>query len=263
MSGEIIPLTAIEPALAEAARLLAAQWGLDYAERSNAPLQLQLTGERLQLLECGPDAPGPVYADFVGGAVAHRHRFGGGRGQTIAKAVGLKGGQTPSVVDATAGLGRDAFVLASLGCRVTLVERSAAVAALLADGLQRAAADSELGQWIKERMQLVHADAVAWMGQLAEADFPDVVYLDPMFPHRQKSALVKKEMRLFQQLLGVDEQSGRLLAAALRIAKKRVVVKRPDYAPFLDERIPTMQIKGKKHRFDVYVNATIKDNNKG
>ena len=93
--------------------------------------------------------------DFVEGAVAHRRKFGGGRGQSIAKAVGLKSGAMPTVVDATAGLGRDAFVLASLGCKVTLIERSPVVAALLQDGLARAAQDPEIGPWVSERMHLL------------------------------------------------------------------------------------------------------------
>lgn len=252
-----VVVTATDETMEEAACQLAVQLGLPFLSEGRAPYQLQLTPAHLQLVETAEDAPGPVFVDFLSGAVAHRHQFGGGRGQTIAKAVGLKGGHNPSVVDATAGLGRDAFVLASLGCQVTLVERSVVVAALLADGLQRALADIELGQWIGQRMGLVQADAVSWMNALDEADFPDVVYLDPMFPHRQKSALVKKEMRLFQKLLGIDESGGELLGAALRIAKKRVVVKRPDLAPFLAELRPTMQIKGKKHRYDVYVKAAM------
>lgn len=252
-----VVITATDDALEAEAQQLATQWGLPFSSNSDAHFQLQRTPERLQLIEIADDAPGPVFVDFLGGAVGHRHRFGGGRGQPIAKAVGLKGGNNPSVVDATAGLGRDAFVLASLGCRVTMVERSAVVAALLADGLERARDDAEVGPLIRERMCLVHADASRWMNELDEREFPDVVYLDPMFPHKQKSALVKKEMRLFQKLLGVDEEEGALLTAALRIATRRVVVKRPDYAPALADSKPTMQIKGKKHRFDVYVKAAL------
>lgn len=251
------PLLVTDEFLKDEGEAIASRWGLQQVSESSASLQLQLTADHLQLVEIAKDAPGPVFVDFLGGAVGHRHQFGGGRGQTIARAVGLKGGKNPSVVDATAGLGRDAFVLASLGCRVTMVERSAVVAALLSDGLQRAASDAVLGPWIGERMQLVHADAIRWMNELNENDFPDVVYLDPMFPHKQKSALVKKEMRLFQKLLGIDESADDLLAAALRIAKKRVVVKRPDYAPTLGDKKPSMQIKGKKHRFDVYVKAAL------
>lgn len=248
-------LTALSAERAEEVCSIAARWGL---EGTTERLQLQLTDDCLQLVDLEEPRSGAVSVDFVGGAAGHRRRFGGGRGQPIAKAVGLKGGATPSVVDATGGLGRDAFVLASLGCRVTLVERSPVVAALLEDGLHRAADDVEIGPWIGERLQLVHADALDWMAALPGETFPEVVYLDPMFPHRPGSALVKKEMRLLQQLLGGDEDADALLPAALRIAKKRVVVKRPDYAPVLAEREPTMCIESKKNRFDVYVKAALK-----
>jgi len=86
---------------------------------------------------------------------------------------------------------------------------------------------------------------------------PDVVYLDPMFPHREKSALVKKEMRVFQALVGADTDADDLLEFAYPLASKRVVVKRPDYAPFLNNQTPSMQIKTKKNRFDVYVKAAM------
>lgn len=247
-------VVALDPCRAEEARRIAAQWGLCAQSET---FQLQLAADKLQLVRLDDPKSGAVYVDFAGGAVAHRRRFGGGRGQTIARAVGLKGGANPTVVDATGGLGRDAFVLASLGCRVTLLERSAVVAALLSDGLARAAEDAEIGSWVAERLRLVHAEAVAWMEALAEADFPDVVYLDPMFPHKRKSALVKKEMRLLQGLLGGDTDADALLPAALRIARKRVVVKRPDYAPPLAAQAPTMQISSKKHRYDVYVKAAL------
>lgn len=255
-SVAVVPLDA---ARRERAESLAARWGLPCEMESRARFQLQLSGERLALVDTQEAGQGAVYVDFVAGAVAHRRRFGGGRGQTIARAVGLKGGASPSVLDATGGLGRDAFVLASLGCRVTLLERSAVVAALLQDGLERAALDEEIGPWVGERMVLCHSDALSYMAALGEADFPDVVYLDPMFPHRRKSAQVKKEMRLLQQLLGGDEDADRLLPAALRVAKKRVVVKRPDYAPCLAGMKPTMAITSKKHRYDVYVKAALAD----
>lgn len=236
------------------ARSLGERWGIN---ATGARFQLQLSEEHLQLVDLEDASVGAVYVDFVGGAVGHRRRFGGGRGQPIARAVGLKGGATPSVVDATGGLGRDAFVLASLGCDVTLIERSAVVAALLEDGLLRAGRDEVIGPWVRERMHLVHSDAVSWMEALPEERFPDVVYLDPMFPHRRKSAQVKKEMRLLQLLLGGDEDADSLLPAALRIARKRVVVKRPDYAPDLAEMAPSMRIESKKNRFDVYVKAAM------
>lgn len=212
---------------------------------------LALTSGRLELRKLDEPKLGAIYVDFVAGAVAHRRKFGGGRGQSIAKAVGLKAGAMPSVVDATAGLGRDAFVLASLGCRVTLIERSPVVAALLADGLARASQDPEIGGWVSERMWLEQGPAVATLNGLTTR--PDVVYLDPMFPHKQKSALVKKEMRVFQSLVGADLDADELLPAALAVATRRVVVKRPDYAGWLCERKPSMAIETKNNRFDVYV----------
>lgn len=247
-------VVALAPERAPEVPSLIERWGFT---GEAGPFQLQLTDKHLQLVQTNEPATGAVYVDFIGGAVGHRRRFGGGRGQPIAKAVGLKGGHNPDVLDATGGLGRDAFVLASLGCNVQIIERSPVIAALLEDGLARARQDEEIGHWVAQRLHLVHAEAVSWMNQLSESEFPEVVYLDPMFPHRQKSARVKKEMRLLQELLGGDSDAAELLPAALRIARKRVVVKRPDFAPNLADRAPTMSIKSKKHRYDVYVRAAM------
>lgn len=246
------PLLVAAPELPPAARSLAERWGFSLVTDSDAPLQLWLTTEHLELRQGGPDAPGPVFVDFVEGAVGHRRRFGGGRSQPIAKAVGLKSGYTPRVLDITAGLGRDAFVLATLGCEVTLVERSAVVAALLEDGLARAARDGECAA-IVQRMHLRHGEAAEVLRQLDEAERPDVIYIDPMYPHREKSALVKKEMRLFRELVGEDLDADALLELALAAARQRVVVKRPDYAEPLAGRKPTLSFDTKNHRFDVYV----------
>ncbi len=220
---------------------------------SEQPLfDLELTDQQLQLRLNTPDAPGPVYVDFVTGKVAHRRQFGGGRGQPIAKAVGLKAGINPHIVDATAGLGRDSFLFASLGCRVTMVEQSPVIAALLEDGLQRGLANSEIAE-ICQRMTMVSADSNNYLQQCS--DRPDVIYLDPMYPHRDKSALVKKEMRLFQLLLGEPVDSSSLFSTALNCAKKRVVVKRPKGAKTITTQKPTMSIRSKNTRYDVYVMA--------
>ena len=191
-----------------------------------------------------------IQVDFVGGGLGHRRKFGGGRGQAVAKAVGLKQGQTPSVLDVNAGLGRDAFILAMLGCHVTMVERAPLIHALLEDGLQRARQDEELATWIDQRLSLRYADAIATMHELPAAD---VVYLDPMYPKRKKSALVKQEMRALRVLAGDDEDADQLLLRALGHAQKRVVVKRPRLAEFLMDKKPSFQIEGKTTRFDVYV----------
>ncbi len=244
----------------EQAKRLAKKWQLNYlgdvaAANKQPELEFLLQMHQQALELCKLDEPklGAIKVDFVEGAVAHRRKFGGGRGQDIAKAVGLKHGFTPHVLDATAGLGRDAFVLASLGCQLTLIERMPVVAALLDDGIERAKLNSEVGD-IAQNMQLIHASSIESM-HLANA--PDVVYLDPMYPHREKSAAIKKEMRIFQFLVGEDLDADALLEPALALAKYRVVVKRPSYAPPLADKKPSMSIKMKKNRFDVYVNQAI------
>ncbi|RLJ16102.1 16S rRNA methyltransferase [bacterium endosymbiont of Escarpia laminata] len=220
---------------------------LDGAETD---MQLVKTPQRLELHQISDGCV--LYIDFVSGKSAHRRQFGGGRGQPLAKAVGLKKGLNPRVLDATAGLGRDAFVLATLGCKVQLVERSPVIAALLQDGLDRALEDAAVGQ-IAARMELFSADAILFMRGLKEAYRPEVVYLDPMYPHRKKSALVKKEMRVFRALVGDDPDAAELLLAARECATARVVVKRPANAGFLGETEPSMSIKSPNTRYDVYI----------
>lgn len=227
---------------------LANQWLADF-DREHIFQLIDVDGF-LTLFKTDEPKLGGIAVDFVGGALAHRRRFGGGRGEAIAKAAGIKGDYLPNVLDATAGLGRDAFVLAALGCQVTMFERHPVVAALLANGLKRAYQDPELGTWLPQNLTLIHSNSLISLMQTAQQ--VDVVYLDPMFPHRQKSALVKKEMRVFQQLVGADQDADALLTLARQVAKKRVVVKRPDYADFLDMQKPVSSIKTKNHRFDIY-----------
>ena len=242
------------------AKKIANQWGLPYigdarAAKSTPDLAflLQVNVQHLELCKLDEPKLGAISVDFVEGAAAHRRKFGGGRGQDIAKAIGLKHGFTPHVLDATAGLGRDAFVLASLGCQVTLMERMPIVAALLADGLSRAQLNGDVSD-IANRMQLIHASSIS---DMSLAKQPDVIYLDPMYPHKEKSALVKKEMRIFQSLVGADNDADALLEPAIALAKYRVVVKRPSYAPPLNDKKPSTSINMKKNRFDVYVNQGI------
>lgn len=227
---------------------LAQRWGLQHDDQ--AVMALVLTPERLELRKLDEPKLGGIFVDFVTGAMAHRRKFGGGRGEAVAKAVGIKGGYLPDVIDATAGLGRDAFVLAALGCRVRMLERHPVVAALLDDGLRRGYEDAEIGGWLRERLTLLHVVSQQALSDITPA--PDVVYLDPMYPHRQKSAMVKKEMRVFQSLVGPDEDADALLEPARRLAKKRIVVKRPDYAPPLAGVVTQSAVVTKSHRFDIY-----------
>lgn len=208
------------------------------------------------LQQTGRKAPGPVRVEFTEGAVDHRRKFGGGKGQMIAKAVGLKAGVFPHVLDATAGLGRDAFVLATLGCPVTLLERSPIVQQLLLDGFTRARHyasnhDASLLD-ILARMRLLEQDAGIYLQHKVGVMQPDVVYLDPMFPPRDKSADVKKEMKVFHDIVGKDNDADALLEPALQHARCRVVVKRPRKAPFLAGRAPSYQLEGKSSRYDIY-----------
>ncbi|MDP5029649.1 class I SAM-dependent methyltransferase [Paraglaciecola sp.] len=258
---DCIPVTVAEHAteiLRIKAQQTAQQWGLPFVEMSHQGLVLVQSETHLGLKQLDEPKVGEVLVDFASEALTFRRLHGGGKKEAIAKAVGLKGQTALSVLDATAGLGRDAFVLASLGCKMQLIERSPAVAALLADGLQRAGEHAELAGWLPQRMSLQHGIAVNIMANW-QGERPDVVYLDPMFPHRKKSAAVKKEMRLFQQLLGPDEDADALLAPALALAKKRVVVKRPAGAPYLADKKPQLELQGKANRFDIYLSLTIKE----
>ena len=168
-------------------------------------------------------------------------------------AIGLNKKANPYVLDATAGLGKDAFVMATLGCVVKMVERSPIVGALLRDGLERGLNDFEIEHFI-ENMSLVVANSIDYMqsDELLKSP-PDVIYLDPMYPERKKSAKVKKEMQTLQGLLGHHDDLESLLGAAVDCAKKRVVVKRPKGAKSLSARKPTHIIESKKTRYDVYM----------
>jgi 16S rRNA (guanine1516-N2)-methyltransferase len=176
-----------------------------------------------------------------------RRRIQGGRKQLLARAIGLHKERGLRVLDATAGLGRDAFTLAALGARVTLAERNATIASLLTDARERALADPDCAE-AAGRTEIVCSDARKLMGPPASYD---VVYLDPMYPERGKTALAKKEMRLLRELTGGDEDADQLLAHAN--ARRRVVVKRPLAAPPLAGREPSLALRGTQARFDIYL----------
>jgi len=197
----------------------------------------------------------PVYVDFQSGDVAHRRLYGGGAGQAVAKAVGLSKKKSLRILDATAGLGRDAFVMASLGAQVLMLERHRGVHLLLADGLYRLGYNGELGD-IQQRINLAYGSLLDAADTVAPFS-PEVIYLDPMFPERSKSAKVKKEMAIFHKLVGGDVDADALLALALERAEFRVVVKRPKQAPHLAGKVPTTALIGKSSRFDIYSKKAI------
>ncbi|MEH6456305.1 MAG: class I SAM-dependent methyltransferase [Cocleimonas sp.] len=222
---------------------------------------LHITTDKLELRKVDNSTKKPnknplaISIDFVEGKTQHRRLQGGGKGQDIAKAVGLNKLSDPTVLDLTAGMGGDAFVLASLGATLTMVERNPVVHALLKDALGRAKlkSDAEL-QGILARLSLIKLSAFDYLHQLNEADYPDIIYLDPMFPSRNKSAQVKKEMQFFHDIVGADEDSESVFLLALNKAKKRIVVKRPRLAEKLTEMVqPSFEITGKSTRYDVYL----------
>jgi 16S rRNA (guanine1516-N2)-methyltransferase len=164
-------------------------------------------------------------------------------------------GRAPLAVDATAGLGTDSLLLAAAGFEVTMLERDPVIAALLADALERAAGVPELAGAVG-RMRLVEGDSVAALGDLGFV--PDVVYLDPMFPQRRKSAAVKKKFQLLHRLerpCGERDQE-ELLRAALAASPRKVVIKRPAKGPLLAGAKPSYSIAGKAARYDCIVPAT-------
>lgn len=191
----------------------------------------------------------PFYIDFLSPTLRYRSKQAGLRKELLARAIGLHPRENPTIVDATAGLGRDSFILATLGFHIIMLERSAILYALLKDALERAKKDRETAK-IVERLTLVHTDAITW---LTSASPPDVIYLDPMFPERQKSASVKKEMVILQDLLGKDMDSDNLLHMALTCATRRVVIKRPRLAINMSQRTVDFSLMGKSSRFDVYI----------
>jgi 16S rRNA (guanine1516-N2)-methyltransferase len=168
--------------------------------------------------------------------------------EDIVRAVGVKGAYRPSVIDATAGTGQDAFVLASAGCHVTLLERSPIIALMLEDALHHAQATAP-NETLK-RLSLIPGDALEVLPKLSP---PDVIYLDPMYPKSGKQAAKRKSMQFFRTLVGDDTDASELLDIALAAARRRVVVKRPLKAEPLTGPKPTAQLKGRTTRFDIYV----------
>jgi 16S rRNA (guanine1516-N2)-methyltransferase len=195
--------------------------------------------------------------DFLEGKARHRRIYGGGKGQDIAKAIGIRKIPNARVIDATAGLGRDAFVLASLGCSVTLLERNPVIYSLLNDALERVNLSNDPQvKAICSRMMLVNENATDYLLSQKKADYADVIYLDPMFPERKKSAKVKKEMSYFHDIVGEDHDSDALLHLSCKQARKRIVVKRPRLATALAGLKANFNIKGKSTRYDIYLPKT-------
>lgn len=196
--------------------------------------RLQVTTQGLVLLMKGFS---PLMVDFDAELKTHKID----KHHSLIRACKPKPGMT--ILDVTAGWGRDAALLAYCGAHVTLIERQAVMAALLADGLRRL-------QSQHLHLSLIYQDALSYLDTLDAEDHPDIIYIDPMHPEREKSALVKKDMQALQQLFGPDEDASALIRLAIKKTKKKVVVKWPQRLPALIT--PQDSMPGKSVRFDIY-----------
>jgi len=204
--------------------------------------------------------------DFLSPELTYKRLHGGGFNLPMAKACGLKKlfkknkdqnkNKKIKIIDATAGFGEDGFLLASLGAEVFMIERNPEVFAALSlglkSGLEKSLENQELVN-IFSRIFLYSGQALELIPKIKQAQGEiDLIYLDPMFPHRTKSALVKKPMRDLRDLVGEDLDADGLLNIARQHAPK-VIVKRPKNAPFLAGEKTKDQLIGASSRFDIYV----------
>ncbi len=252
MSIKNIAVTTREKSLVTTAKKIARELGSPFTAFNSEkfPYLLVVKPERIELQPIGAEASGPLFVDFLSGKMGYRLARDRAKHELIARAVGYKPNTKLKIIDATAGLGRDGFILAVLGCEVLMLERSPLLVILLEDGLCRAQQNPDFKQL---DLQLKRIDAINYLQQLNENDYPDVIYLDPMYPERNKSALVKKELRYLRDLVGEDQDSQQLLELALKKVKKRVVVKRSRLAPTLTSRQPDFSLTASSTRFDIYL----------
>ena len=215
-------------------------------------LLIVATATHVEVREPGLKNSKPIFVDFLAWELARRTQGNRGRNELLAKAAGLgKTDKVLRILDATAGFGSDAYIFASLGCEVTMLERSPVVNVLLEDGLSRLRRISGL---VAGRMKLVNLDAAVFFRQLNSQSklLYDVVYLDPVYPLAKRSSLNRRRMRVLRSIVGDDLDANELLTQALTIAR-RVVVKRAKNASYLNGIQPSMQFSmGASVRYDVY-----------
>ena len=179
--------------------------------------------------------------------------------ELLVKAARTKGVERPWAIDATAGFGEDSLLLAAAGFAADLYEQDCVIAALLQDALDRAADDPALADAVARMRLHTGEDSIAGLHQTAasieqgELAAPDVVYLDPMFPERTKSAAVKKKFQLLHHLEQPCADEETLVEAALAVHPRKVVIKRPVKGPLLAGMKPSYQLAGKAVRYDVLV----------
>jgi 16S rRNA (guanine1516-N2)-methyltransferase len=237
MTDRVLPIGYESEALFSRAACLASDYQ-GIIDNTTLP-RLSVTDDKLVLLS---QQFSPLFVDF--NSVSLLKRSATGKQQGLIRACKPRKGMR--VVDATAGWGRDSALLVRSGADVLMLERQAMMVALLSDGLRRYVRSESDGL-----LSLCHMDAKQYLQSLEKGDYPDVIYMDPMHPSRQKSALVKKEMQVLQNAFGSDEDVSELLHLAMIKTRGRVVVKWPQrLTPVLK---PHASIEGKTVRFDIYI----------
>lgn len=186
--------------------------------------------------------------------IAQQKTYPNSKKDLIAKAVGR---HTTQILDATGGWGGDALHLTSQGYQVTLLERNPLLAIFLTEAMQRL----KESDWAQRHNivipEVIAEDSRHYLNRLDPTEYPECIYLDPMFPEKRKaSALAKKNMQVLHALVGADSDQERLFECAYQVFKKRIAVKRPLYAQSLGASIgvqPSDKIKGKLLSYDLYL----------
>ena len=223
------------------------KWGFEHDKKSL--IALIIKNDRLEVFKRDEPNLGNFWIDFSHKKLIYRIQSNLLKKEAIAKAIGIKNNYHPNILDATAGSGRDAFILSALGCKVCMVERNPIIAALLDDGLKRNYKNNKINILIKEKMNLIYESSFNVFKILKSK--PDIVYLDPMYPILKKN-MPKKNVNFLRLLIGKDADAENLLELARKCSKKRVIVKRPRYGPYLSGLKTTYTIFSKKNRFDIY-----------
>lgn len=216
-------------------------------------IYLHQTSAWLELLAYGEKGGKPLRlkVDFTEGKNLYRARKA--HSELVVRAVKVRKRLPARVVDATGGLGKDAFLLAAAGCTVDVFERNPIMAVLLLDGLRRASYDHATAD-ICARIILHPVDMVSHINETTDA--PEVIYLDPMFPARTKRAKVKLDLSLLQCIAQGQEGEQELFAAAWNAGPRKIVVKRPVHGSWLCNVQPSATLQGKAVRFDMYIPST-------
>ena len=259
MLSKIITIIPINKTDTSAADKLADEINLSI-EDMQCNYALNIDGDKIYITKIKNDNKNklsPLIIDFTSSKIAYRNNKASLGNELIAKAIGIKSNNNLHIADATAGLGGDSFLLASFGCKITMFERSPIISKLLENALERSSNILEIKETIN-RITLIKDNFYNYVIS-NNLENIDIVYLDPMFPEKNKNTAVKKEMQYLQDIVmmpNIDDEK-LLFNAAYETAKYRVVVKRPKKSPYLDNQKPSHTIEGKAIRFDVYVKNKI------